>query len=436
LCATTSLPAQSAADKATARKLATEGIQLYQEGKYTEALDKVSRAEALYDAPVHLLYIARAQAKLNKLIDAAETYRRLVRVTLEPGAPPAFKEAIESGRKELEVLEPTLPALRIDVEPANVAGLELSVAGEKVSAASVGVERPMNPGRTVIIASAPGYKPAQVEVDVKPSSREAVRLVLVADPNAAVATPPPAPLGPTPPTPITEPPPSTEQSTKGVGFFVGLRLAAAIPAGELYKDGGDMSDVFKVGAGAELHGGIRFLRFFGAKLFAEGYVLKPGAALDEVTNYTAQVDVSNTTSATGFGVSVLGGLLDRGKFGAFGELGFVSQNFYVTRTFTDSDASGLPVCGESEDTIDISGSAFRIGGGANIPIGRLMHLTPFVMAEFGSFSNLEAKIGCAERANFNGVAQEAEAKIPSSQRAGHQLFLIGIGGDFIFGKGP
>ena len=56
--------AQSAADKATARQLASEGIELYQKGSYAEALDKLERAEALFDAPVHLLYIARTQAKL------------------------------------------------------------------------------------------------------------------------------------------------------------------------------------------------------------------------------------------------------------------------------------------------------------------------------------------------------------------------------------
>ena len=36
------------------------------EGKYADALDRLRRAQALYDAPVHLLYIARAQDKADK----------------------------------------------------------------------------------------------------------------------------------------------------------------------------------------------------------------------------------------------------------------------------------------------------------------------------------------------------------------------------------
>src|SRR5664280_675076 len=61
--------AQTASDKATARQMATEGIQSYKQGKYAEALDLLQRAEQLYDAPVHLIYIARVQAALGKLVE-------------------------------------------------------------------------------------------------------------------------------------------------------------------------------------------------------------------------------------------------------------------------------------------------------------------------------------------------------------------------------
>jgi Flp pilus assembly protein TadD len=67
--------AQSAADKATARQLATQGIKLYGEGKYAQALDLLQRAQTLYDAPVHLLYIARCQHRVGQLVESAETYR-------------------------------------------------------------------------------------------------------------------------------------------------------------------------------------------------------------------------------------------------------------------------------------------------------------------------------------------------------------------------
>src|SRR5690606_33025978 len=90
LTMSTAAVGQSAADKATARKLATEGIKLYQQGQFDDALDRLKRAQALYDAPVHLLYMARAQVKLGQLVEGAESYRRLVRTELDAKAPDVF----------------------------------------------------------------------------------------------------------------------------------------------------------------------------------------------------------------------------------------------------------------------------------------------------------------------------------------------------------
>src|SRR5512147_167297 len=119
LCLPRSGAAQTAADKATARQLATQGIQSYQQGKNAEALELLQKAEQLYDAPVHLIYIARAQAALGKLVEASETYRRLIRLDLPAGAPQAFKDAVADAQKELPQLEPRIPSLRIDVVPAD-----------------------------------------------------------------------------------------------------------------------------------------------------------------------------------------------------------------------------------------------------------------------------------------------------------------------------
>src|SRR3954447_22964999 len=104
--------AETAADKATAREVATEGLGLYKEEKYAEALDRLKRAQALYDAPVHLLYIARSQDKLGQLVESVETYRQLDRYQLPQGAPEAWVTAVEEGRKELSRIEPRVPKVR------------------------------------------------------------------------------------------------------------------------------------------------------------------------------------------------------------------------------------------------------------------------------------------------------------------------------------
>jgi hypothetical protein len=104
--------AQSAADKATARGLAREAIELYKAGKFADSLDKMQRAEELYDAPVHLIYIARCQDKLGLVVEATETYRRLVRLQLADNDPDPFKQAVADAKKELPLVEPKLPSSR------------------------------------------------------------------------------------------------------------------------------------------------------------------------------------------------------------------------------------------------------------------------------------------------------------------------------------
>ncbi|HEU5073691.1 MAG TPA: hypothetical protein VFU02_05950, partial [Polyangiaceae bacterium] len=121
--------AQSAADKATARNLATAGIKLYQQQKFEEALDKLKRAQELYDAPVHLLYMARCYVKLGKLVEGAESYRRLVRTELDANSPDVFQTAVADGEKELAEVEPRVPTLTINVEPSTVPGLRIVLDG-------------------------------------------------------------------------------------------------------------------------------------------------------------------------------------------------------------------------------------------------------------------------------------------------------------------
>ena len=182
---------QTASDKATARQLATQGIQSYQQGKHAEALDLLQRAEQLYDAPVHLVYIARTQAALGKLVEASETYRRLVRTDLAAGAPQAFKDAVSDAQRELLQLEPKIPSLRIDVNPSDIKGLQLRVDGEVVSSVVIGINRPTNPGKHTIEAAAANYDTAMASVELAPSSKQAITLQMRARPG----TPAPVAVG-------------------------------------------------------------------------------------------------------------------------------------------------------------------------------------------------------------------------------------------------
>ena len=66
-------------ERATARDAANNGRAAFDAGKYEKAIDYLSRAEHLVHSPSHLLFMARAQAKLGRLVAAHETYLKISR---------------------------------------------------------------------------------------------------------------------------------------------------------------------------------------------------------------------------------------------------------------------------------------------------------------------------------------------------------------------
>jgi hypothetical protein len=403
--------AENPADKATARKLATEGIELYQAGKYSEALDKLERAEALYDAPVHLLYIARAQRALNRWVEAAETYRTLVRVKLEPGAPDPFQQAIEEGKKELAELEPKIPSLKVEVSP--VVGLEVRIDGELVSAAALGVDRPINPGDHRVTASAPGYRASEQQVTVTEGEKGSVALELV---QGAGAPEPAAKKG------QTKAEPSTQRPPKKLVPFVGVRLLAALPAGtagsvEPVTDTEvkfSMSDVMGAGAGLELQGGLVFARYFAGKIYLDLYNMKPGD----------QVQDNGRVSGVDVGFGLHAGTPPQ-KFGGFGEIGIG-----LLHDFEWHDEYEIGNAKVSRDITLKGAPSLRIGGGAIIPLGKYFHITPFMLATFAQFNKFEF----VRDSDSPLPADLDESRdIPEDRRGGHQLFLLGVGGDWLIG---
>src|SRR5690242_16306817 len=79
--------AQSDADKATARSLGQEGQAALDAKDYRTAEDRFRRADSLYHAPTLALGLARSLAANGKFVAAQETYNRIVREGVAPGAP-------------------------------------------------------------------------------------------------------------------------------------------------------------------------------------------------------------------------------------------------------------------------------------------------------------------------------------------------------------
>jgi len=108
-------PSASADVRDDARALALEGIRLLDAGEAEDALAKLEQAESTFHAPPHLLYIARAQRRLGRLVDAHRTLVKVMAEDVLDGAPPAFQKARQDAVVEATDLISKVPSLSIEV---------------------------------------------------------------------------------------------------------------------------------------------------------------------------------------------------------------------------------------------------------------------------------------------------------------------------------
>jgi hypothetical protein len=173
--------AQSDEEKAAARALATQGADELKQGHFAQALDLVSRAQAIFNAPTHLLMIAKAQIGLGKLVAAQETLLKLTRQDLPPNAPQAFRNAQAAGREDLAAIEPRIASLRIDLDGLGQRTVTVKLDDEVVPPALLGVYRPVDPGPHVIMVYPAGQAPVRGTIELHDAEKNQIRLAI---PNA------------------------------------------------------------------------------------------------------------------------------------------------------------------------------------------------------------------------------------------------------------
>jgi hypothetical protein len=154
LAASNVLAGPSDADRAAARVLAQDGQQALDRKDYALAAERFARADSLVHAPTLLIALARAQTGLGLLVEAHENYARIQREGVAPGSPKPWTHAYEDAAKEIDTVAARLPWVVIQITGAK--NPDVTLEGTQVSAAAIGVRRPVNPGKHEIRASAPG----------------------------------------------------------------------------------------------------------------------------------------------------------------------------------------------------------------------------------------------------------------------------------------
>ncbi|HSO32601.1 MAG TPA: hypothetical protein VLT33_08795 [Labilithrix sp.] len=181
------------ADIAQARQLGQQAQTAYDAGNFAESEKLWAAAAKLYAAaPTLTLGLARTQAKLGKFVAAQESYNRIIREWSSVASPaPAFKDALEAAKNEVGAVSAKVASVVVTVEgPTSPV---VTIDGQAVPAAALGLKRPVDPGAHVIKASADGFKPSEQRFQVAEGGSAEAKLKL--EKSAEVAVVPPPPVG-------------------------------------------------------------------------------------------------------------------------------------------------------------------------------------------------------------------------------------------------
>jgi hypothetical protein len=124
------------------------------------------------------------------VVDGTETLRRMLREPLPATPTPALSRAYEQARTALDAAMPKVAGVTVTVNAPKEAEVTITMDGHPVSDASVGVERPIDPGEHVVDAAAPGYLKAEKKLTALPGEKLQVTLELQKDPYWKAEAPP------------------------------------------------------------------------------------------------------------------------------------------------------------------------------------------------------------------------------------------------------
>jgi hypothetical protein len=205
----------SAQDIAQARQLGQQAQAAYEAGSFAEAERLFGAACKLYTlAPTLTLGLARAQARLGKVVAAQESYNKIIREWgTNAAAPPAFKDALEAARSEVGAVSARIATITVTID--GPPSPTVTIDGQPVPSAALGLKRPVDPGTHKVAATAEGYGPAETSFTAVAGAASTVSLKL----DKAGARPlgvgttgaPPAPS----PSPSPAEPPGADAHGKG-----------------------------------------------------------------------------------------------------------------------------------------------------------------------------------------------------------------------------
>jgi hypothetical protein len=172
----------------TARELAQQGLEAYDGGRYTQALDRLTRAYAIVHVPTLGVAMARTLVKLNRFVEAAELYLEATRLQKADFWQPTQFSAQRDAERERAALLPRIPRLEISVDGVPASEVSVTINGTAFPSTMIGVPAMVDP-RTLKIIGKHGVRTVEQTVQLKEGAHDSLTLKF---PAAASSGEPPA----------------------------------------------------------------------------------------------------------------------------------------------------------------------------------------------------------------------------------------------------
>ncbi|HEU4408893.1 MAG TPA: hypothetical protein VFS43_26765 [Polyangiaceae bacterium] len=272
----------SAAEKAAAEALFDQGKKLMAEGKFADACPKFAESQRLDAGIGTMLYLSDCYEKLGRTASAWASFRDAESAARASGQ----GERARIARDRAAALEPKLSRLTVNVSPktADLAGVTVKRDGTPLSNALWGSPLPVDPGPHSVEASAPGYRKATLNVEVRPGGGTITADVPALEKDLGASALPP---------PTTTPPPPGQVADAGASPWP-LQKTLALVAGGVGVVGLGVGALFGLQARSNWN-----------KSQSDGRCTN-GSCNDE--GYELATDAKNQAgiATVGFGVGVLG----------------------------------------------------------------------------------------------------------------------------------
>lgn len=179
-------------DKANARKLFNEGLDLRKAGDPSGALAKFEAADALLPTPRGRLELGRQRVLVGLLVEGYTTLSSVAQLKVDPKDEAKYAPNRAEAQKLALEVEARIPTLRVELigGPATV-----QIDGVTIPGAALSQPRMLNPGKHVVVARTEGGLEKREELVLAEAEVKTVKLDLQKPidpppPGGAVAPPP------------------------------------------------------------------------------------------------------------------------------------------------------------------------------------------------------------------------------------------------------